>query len=258
MLPSMTDAKDTHQKRLEQLQVLLVDAQIWSQAEGRKIAILFEGRDAAGKDGAIKRITEPLSIRQTRVIALPKPSDREKSQWWFQRYVAHLPASGEWVLFNRSWYNRAGVERVMGFSSTHEQETFLRDVRPFESMLHGSDITLIKFWLDISKDEQAGRLKDRRSDPLKRLKVSDLDKVAQDKWADYSEARDDMLQRSHHEDGPWYCVKTNNKKKARENIIRHILTIIGCPTCSDMPEPPDPDVVFSYDEVIAGNQTLFE
>lgn len=258
MLRVMTDTKDTHQKRLEHLQVSLVDAQIWSQAEGKKIIIVFEGRDAAGKDGAIKRIVEPLSIRQTRVVALPKPSDREKSQWWFQRYVAHLPASGEWALFNRSWYNRAGVERVMGFSSAHEQETFLRDVRPFETMLHDSDITLIKFWLDISKDEQKSRLEARRSDPLKRLKVSDLDKVAQDKWADYSRARDTMLARSHHDEGAWYCVKTNNKKKARENIIRHILTVIGCPSYSLAPEPPDPEVVFSYDEVIAGHKTLFK
>ncbi|MFT4090789.1 MAG: polyphosphate kinase 2 [Asticcacaulis sp.] len=254
----MTDAKDNHLYRLEQLQIALVDAQIWSLAEGRKIAIVFEGRDAAGKDGAIKRITEPLSIRQTRVVALPKPSDREKGQWWFQRYVAHLPAAGEWALFNRSWYNRAGVEKVMGFSTAQEQETFLRDVRPFEAMLRGADITLIKFWLDISKDEQKERLDERRSDPLKRLKVSDLDKVAQNKWADYSHARDVMLERSHHADAPWYCVRTNNKKKARENIIRHILTTIGCPTYTTAPDAPDPEVVFNYDEVIAGNKTLFK
>jgi len=254
----MSDAKDTHQKRLERLQIALVEAQIWSQAEGRKIAIVFEGRDAAGKDGAIKRITEPLSVRQTRVVALPKPSDREKSQWWFQRYVAYLPASGEWTLFNRSWYNRAGVERVMGFSTPHEQEMFLRDVRPFEAMLHDADITLIKLWLDISKDEQKQRLAERRADPLKQLKVSDLDKVAQDKWADYSQARDTMLERSHHEDGPWYCVKTNNKKVARENIIRHILKTIGCPSHTTELQPPDPEVVFSYDEVVNGQKHLFK
>lgn len=254
--PAKSD--EDSEARLIRLQTALVDAQIWSQAEGKKVCVVFEGRDSAGKDGAIKRIIEHLSIRQTRVVALPKPSDREKTQWWFQRYTAHLPAAGEWALFNRSWYNRAGVEKVMGFSSAHEQEIFLRDVTPFEAMLADSDIILIKYWLDISKAEQKERLDERRADPLKRLKVSPLDAVAQDKWADYSAARDDMLRRSHHKDGAWTCIKTDNKKKARENIIRHMLHSIGCPSYSVTVEAPDPGIVFSYDAVIEGKQTLFE
>ncbi|MDC7685250.1 polyphosphate kinase 2 [Asticcacaulis sp. BYS171W] len=252
----MTD--DDYEAELARLQTALVDAQIWSQAEGKKVCIVFEGRDSAGKDGVIKRITEHLSVRQTRVMALPKPSDREKTQWWFQRYAAHLPAAGEWAIFNRSWYNRAGVEKVMGFSTPHEQEIFLRDVASFESMLADSDIVLIKFWLDISKDEQKERLDDRRSDPLKRLKVSPLDAVAQEKWDAYSAARDEMLRRSHHATGHWTCVKTDKKKKARLNTIRHVLHAIGCPDYTVSVETPDPEVVFSYDAVIEGKQALFK
>ncbi|MDC7693242.1 polyphosphate kinase 2 [Asticcacaulis sp. DXS10W] len=252
----MTD--DEYEAELARLQVALVDAQIWAQAEGKKICIVFEGRDSAGKDGAIKRITEHLSVRQTRIIALPKPSDREKSQWWFQRYAEHLPAAGEWVIFNRSWYNRAGVEKVMGFSTPQEQEIFLRDVTPFETMLDDAGIILIKLWLDISKKEQKARLDDRRADPLKRLKVSPLDAVAQEKWDAYSAARDEMLRRSHHAGGPWTCVKTDKKKDARLNTIRHILHILGCPAYSlDVPAP-DADIVFGYDKVIAGERELFK
>ncbi|MFT3996539.1 MAG: polyphosphate kinase 2 [Asticcacaulis sp.] len=249
---------DAYEAELVRLQVALVDAQIWSQTEGRKICIVLEGRDSAGKDGAIKRITEHLSVRQTRIIALPKPSDREKTQWWFQRYTEHLPAAGEWVLFNRSWYNRAGVEKVMGFSSPQEQEVFLRDVVPYETMLADANITLVKLWLDISKKEQKKRLADRRADPLKRLKVSALDAVAQDKWDEYSSARDEMLRRSHHPNAPWHCVCTDDKKAARLNIIRHLLSAIGCPTYSVDTPPADPDILYSYDRVIAGEKELFK
>ncbi|ESQ85479.1 polyphosphate kinase [Asticcacaulis sp. AC460] len=242
--------------RQEKLQVALVDTQIWGMAKGRKVVILFEGRDAAGKDGAIKRITEVLSVRKTRVIALPKPTEFDKGAWWFQRYVAHLPTAGEWALYNRSWYNRAGVEKVMGFSTPEEQETFLRDVPAFESMLTDSGITLIKLWLDISRDEQKERLDARRSDPLKRLKVSDLDAVAQERWGDYSKARDEMLKRTHHEHGPWICIATDSKKKARENILRHLITTLGCPDLSVKVSPPDPEIVFTYDQVIEGKKKL--
>ncbi|HVZ28753.1 MAG TPA: polyphosphate kinase 2 [Asticcacaulis sp.] len=248
--------KKEAEERLEQLQIALVDAQIWSMKEGKKICIIFEGRDAAGKDGAIKRLTECLSIRQTRIVALPKPSDREKGEWWFQRYVAELPSAGEWTVFNRSWYNRAGVERVMGFSTPEEQEIFLRDTPGFESMIEHSGIMLIKLWLDISRDEQKERLDDRRGDPRKRLKVSPLDAVAQDRWDDYSDARDDMLRRTHSEHVPWICVATDSKTKARENIIRYVLKTIGCPSYSVDVDGPDPEVVFSYDAVINGKKKL--
>ncbi len=250
--------KDEALARMEQLQIALVDAQIWTTKEGRKICIVFEGRDAAGKDGAIKRLTECLSIRQTRIIALPKPTDHEKGEWWFQRYISHLPASGEWAIFNRSWYNRAGVEKVMGFSTPEEQETFIRDVPGFEAMLVHSGVHIIKLWLDISRDEQKERLDARRADPRKRLKVSPLDAVAQERWNDYTKARDDMLRRSHTESAPWICVATDSKVKAREAIVRHVLTIIGCKDYSVKVGAPDPDILFSYDEVIDGKKALVE
>ncbi len=253
-----SDKKDAAEARLEQLQIALVDAQIWSQKEGKRLCIVFEGRDAAGKDGAIKRITECLSIRQTRVIALPKPTDREQGEWWFQRYASELPTAGEWVMFNRSWYNRAGVEKVMGFSTPLQQEAFIRDVPAFEGLLVRSDITLVKLWLDISRDEQKKRLDDRRSDPRKRLKVSSLDAVAQDRWSDYSAARDEMLRRSHSEETPWTCVMTDNKTKARENIILYLLKAIGCPKYSVKVPEPDADVIFSYDDVITGKKSLYK
>ncbi|MBW8882029.1 MAG: polyphosphate kinase 2 [Asticcacaulis sp.] len=252
----MSKTKDEEaEARLRELQIALVDTQIWAMKNGRKVCILFEGRDAAGKDGAIKRLTETLSVRNTRVIALPKPSDFDRGAWWFQRYVNHLPTAGEWVIYNRSWYNRAGVEKVMGFSTPEEQETFIRDVPDFEGMLVRSGITLIKLWLDISREEQKERLDDRRGDPAKRLKVSGLDAVAQERWSDYSKARDDMLRRSHHDDGHWICIATDSKKKAREHILRHVLTVLNCPDMAAV-EPPDPDVVFSYSEVINGKRKL--
>ena len=246
------DAAET----LAHLQIGLVDAQMHTIKTGRKICIVLEGRDAAGKDGSIKRITEVLSARNTRVVALPKPTDREHGQWWFQRYVSQLPTAGEWVIFNRSWYNRAGVERVMGFSTPQEQEAFLRDVPEFERLLVRAGITLIKLWLDISREEQKERLDARRTDPRKRLKVSDLDAVAQAKWDDYTAARDDMLRRTHTVEAPWNCVHTDKKPKARQGIIRHILTSVGCPESSIEITGPDDKVVFPYDRVISGERTL--
>ncbi|MDV6332970.1 polyphosphate kinase 2 [Asticcacaulis sp. 201] len=253
---SHEDKKKAAEARLETLQVALVDTQIWTLANGKKVCILFEGRDAAGKDGAIKRLTECLSVRNTHIVALPKPTDFDRGAWWFQRYVNHLPSTGEWIVYNRSWYNRAGVEKVMGFSTPEAQETFIHDVPDFESMIVRSGITLIKLWLDISREEQKARLDDRRADPRKKLKVSDLDQVAQDRWDDYSAARDDMLRRSHHEHGPWMCVATDSKVKARENIIRHVLHIVNCPHVASTIDAPDPDILFSYSEVIEGRKIL--
>jgi polyphosphate kinase 2 len=236
-----------YEEELAALQVALVHWQQRAMARGEKALVIFEGRDAAGKDGAIKRIDEHLSNRATRVVALPKPSDREHSQWYFQRYVSHLPAGGELVLFNRSWYNRGGVEPVMGFCTRDEHETFLKIVPAFESMLVGSGVTLIKLWLDISKDEQDRRLDERRSNPLKALKVSPLDAVAQEKWKDYSAARDTMLARTHTEATPWYCVRGDHKKPARLNIIRHLLGELAPAKLRKGVEAPDPAVLFRFE-----------
>jgi polyphosphate kinase 2 len=232
---------------LPKLQLRLVQMQINAMKKNDKICIVVEGRDGAGKDGLIKRITEHLSTRQTRVIALPKPSDREESQWWFQRYVAHLPACGEIVIFNRSWYNRAGVERVMKFSTKDQQEQFLRDAPEFERMLVEAGIKLVKLWLDIDKGEQKKRLGARRSDPLKQLKVSDMDKVAEAKWDDYSKARDEMLKRTHSAVAPWICVRTDDKKVARIEVMRFLVDQLAPADISADIEPTDSAVVFPFE-----------
>lgn len=239
-------AKDDDDE-LEALQVALVRFQQHAIEAGERDLVIFEGRDTAGKDGAIKRIVEHLSIRSTRVVALPKPTERERGQWYFQRYVEHLPAKGELVILNRSWYNRAGVEKVMGFSSPDEQETFLRDVPVFERMLVGSGVQVVKLWLDISRREQAERLEARKSDPLKALKVSPLDAVAQEKWADYSAARDEMLRRTHIAEAPWTVVHTDRKPMARANIMRHLLLQLAPPSIAGGIDPPDPDVLFPFE-----------
>jgi polyphosphate kinase 2 len=239
---------DAYLHDLEKLQVALVEAQIWAMDKGKKLVVIFEGRDAAGKDGTIQRIVEHLSARNTRVVALPKPSDRQQTWWWFQRYVAYLPAAGEWVMFNRSWYNRAGVERVMGFSTPEQQEEFLRNAPDFERLLIESGITLVKYWLDIDKDEQAERLEQRRTDPLRVLKTSSLDIEAQKRWKDYSKARDEMLLRTHSPIAPWICVRADHKKKARLNVIRHLLHAIDCPHHVAKFDKPDPEVVFQFEK----------
>jgi polyphosphate kinase len=234
--------KSDYEAELKRLQISVVETQAWTMEQGRKTLILLEGRDTAGKDGAIKRITEYMAPRQTRVVALPKPTERETSQWYFQRYVPHLPAGGETVLFNRSWYNRAGVEPVMGFCTPIEYEQFLGDAPRFEQMLTGSGVTIIKLWLDISKQEQAGRLEARVEDPLKRFKVSPLDAEAQARWDAYTVARDRMLHETDHKTARWTVVATDDKKTARLNIIRHILRTIGGPGAGA--DKPDRDVVF--------------
>lgn len=234
---------DDYERDLEKLQIELVETQAWAIEKGLKVLIVLEGRDTAGKDGAIKRITEFMSPRQTRVVALPKPTERETSQWYFQRYVPHIPAGGETVLFNRSWYNRGGVEPVMGFCTPEQHEQFLKDAPRFEKSLVESGLVLIKFWLDISKDEQARRLEERREDPLKRFKVSSLDAEAQTRWDAYSAARDRMLEATHSDRAPWTVVATDDKKAARLNIIRHILKTLDRPG-ADV-EAPDKDIVFA-------------
>jgi polyphosphate kinase 2 len=229
------------------LQADLVRYQQWAMAEGAKVVIIFEGRDGAGKDGSIKRITEHLAPRNTRVISLPKPSDRQRTEWWFQRYARFLPAAGELVLFNRSWYNRAGVERVMDFCTEKETKDFLRDAPAFERMLAETDIRIVKFWLDISKDAQAKRLEARRRDPLKALKVSDLDAVAQAKWKAYSKARDEMLVRTHTDFAPWTIIHTDHKKQARLSVIRYLLRTLGPPKIAGPVQAPDPNVCFDFE-----------
>jgi len=236
-----------HYKRdLEALQIQLVDTQAWTIEQGHKVLIVFEGRDSAGKDGAIKRINEYMSPRQTRVVALPKPTERETGQWYFQRYVPHLPAAGETVILNRSWYNRGGVEPVMGFCTPEQHERFLKNAPLFEALLVEADTVLIKLWLDISKGEQDKRLTERVNDPLKRFKVSSLDAEAQKRWDAYSAARDQMLAATHTEAAPWMVVATDDKKAARLNVMRHILKRLGRPGLDV--DAPDKDILFPADK----------
>lgn len=237
---------DDYQAELERLQLKLIEAQAWAIEKGLKVVMVFEGRDAAGKDGSITRLTEYMSPRQTRVFALPKPSERESSQWYFQRYVPHLPGAGETAIFNRSWYNRAGVEPVMEFCTPKQHEQFLKDAPRFERMLIDSGILLIKLWFDISKEEQAERLAERVADPLKRFKISPLDAEAQKRWDAYSAARDRMLAETHTAHAPWMVVATDHKKTARLNVIRHVLNRLDAPGVG--PEKPDKDVVFPADK----------
>jgi polyphosphate kinase 2 len=241
-----TDAghsKKAYKHDLRDLQIELVKIQRQAIAHNHRILVIFEGRDAAGKDGVIKRITEHLSPRETRVVALGKPSDRDTRSWYFQRYTPHLPADGEIVLFNRSWYNRAGVERVMGFASDDQIEAFYDNVGAFEKMLVGDGIQILKYYLDISKPEQARRLADRDEDPLKQWKKSPIDAVALKKWDDYTAARDDMLGRTSFMHAPWFTVRTDDKRQARLNAIRHIIKSIDCPETNKALAVPDENIV---------------
>jgi polyphosphate kinase 2 len=238
---------DDGSDEIEALQIELVRYQQAAIMSGAKDLVIFEGRDTAGKDGAIKRIVEHLSVRNTRVVALPKPTDRERTEWYFQRYVRYLPAAGELVVLNRSWYNRGGVEPVMGFCTPKEHETFLRDAPPFEAMLVENGIRIVKLWLDISKDEQARRLKARTTDPLKTLKISPLDAVAQEKWEEYSAARDQMLRRTHTDEAPWTIVHTDKKKAARIAIMRHLLKVLATKDIAKAVPKPDPKVLFKFE-----------
>jgi polyphosphate kinase 2 len=211
-------------RELHRLQVELVKLQDWVVAHKKKIVVVFEGRDSAGKGGVISRLTQRLNPRVCRVAALPAPSDREKTQWYFQRYISHLPAGGEIVLFDRSWYNRAGVETVMDFCTEEEGEEFFRTVPEFEKMLIGSGIQLIKYWFSIQDEDQQFRFQARIHDPLKRWKLSPMDLESRKRWEDYTAAKEVMLKRTHNPEAPWWIVPAENKKRARLNCINHFLS----------------------------------
>jgi polyphosphate kinase 2 len=219
-------ARHIYFNELIRLQKELIKLQDWVVATGERIVVIFEGRDSAGKGGAIKRITQRLNPRVCRVAALPAPNDREKTQWYFQRYVAHLPAAGEIVLFDRSWYNRAGVERVMGFCTDAQYEEFFESVPEFERMLVRSGIRLIKYWFSISDDEQESRFMSRIYDPLKQWKLSPMDLESRRRWEDYTKAKEVMFERTHIPEAPWWVVEGDDKKKARLNCINHLLSQI--------------------------------
>jgi len=228
-------ARQQYFKDLFRLQGELVKLQDWVQHSRQKVVILFEGRDAAGKGGVIKRITQRLNPRVARVAALPAPNDRERTQWYFQRYVAHLPAAGEMVLFDRSWYNRAGVERVMGFCTDDEYEEFFRTVPEFEKMLVRSGITLVKYWFSITDEEQHLRFLGRIHDPLKQWKLSPMDLESRVRWEAYTKAKETMLERTHIAEAPWWVVQAVDKKKARLNCIAHLLSQLPY---QEVPHPP--------------------
>ncbi len=213
--------------KLAELQIELVKLQEWVKAEGVRVVVIFEGRDAAGKGGVIKRITEKLNPRVCKVVALGIPTEKEKTQWYFQRYVPHLPAAGEIVLFDRSWYNRAGVEKVMGFCTDDQYEEFLRSCPAFEKMLVRSGIILIKYWFSVSDDEQERRFQDRINDPTKRWKISPMDVESRKHWVEYSKAKDNMFAYTDIKQAPWFVVEANIKKHARINCISHFLSKIN-------------------------------
>ena len=219
-------SKKEYEKELSRLQLELVRLQEWIVAKGLKVVVLFEGRDTAGKGGNIRRITEKTNPRVVRSVALGTPSDRERSQWYFQRYVAQLPAAGEMVLFDRSWYNRAGVERVMGYCTDAEYEEFMRTCPQFERIIQGSGIVLLKYWLSVSDEEQERRFMARLEDPEKRWKLSPTDIEARARWVDYAEAKDEMFAHTDKKDSPWYVVEADDKRTARLNLISHLLSQI--------------------------------
>ena len=237
--------REIYDEKLAELHLELVKMQYWIKETGQKVVLIFEGRDAAGKGGAIKCITEPLNPRGARIVALGTPSDKEKTQWYFQRYVAHLPAAGEIVLFDRSWYNRAGVEHVMGFCTDEEYTEFLRSCPEFERMLVRSGIVLLKYWFSVSDDEQEKRFKDRAGDPARRWKLSPMDLESMPKWVEYSKAKDEMFRHTDIKQAPWWTVEADNKRRARLNGIAHILSSVpykdAIPPPLDLPHRRPPD-----------------
>ncbi|WP_310439916.1 polyphosphate kinase 2 [Sulfuricurvum sp.] len=239
-----------YESELKNLQIELLKLQNHVKDKGLKILMIFEGRDAAGKGGTIKRITEHLNPRGARVVALDKPSDVEKTQWYFQRYTQHLPSAGEIVLFDRSWYNRGGVEPVMGFCTPQEHQEFLNQVGEFEHMLVSSGIILFKFYFSVSKDEQAKRFKERKTDPLKQFKLSPVDAKSQDLWDKYTEMKYSMLRASHTGNAPWVIIRSDNKKKARINCIKHILSGVQYSTSKQ------PDLNISKKILIWGDEEI--
>jgi len=234
-----------YEDHMLELQRELLKAQRWVEAAGERIILLFEGRDAAGKGGTIKRFTEHMNPRTARVVALQKPTERERTQWYFQRYIAHLPAAGEIVLFDRSWYNRAGVERVMGFCTPNEYLEFMRQCPEFERMLTRSGIRLFKFWFSVSREEQRRRFSMRETDPLKQWKLSPIDRVSLGKWDDYTEAKEAMFFYTDTADAPWTIVKSDDKRRARLNAMQHFLATLGY-------EGKDRSIVTGPDPLIVG------
>lgn len=256
MSPESPVSKTVYKRQLRNLQIELVKLQRHFIAGNDRILIILEGRDAAGKDGVIKRIVQHLSPRDTRVVALGKPSDRDRSTWYFQRYVPYLPAASEMVLFNRSWYNRAGVERVMGFCSLPEYEEFMDSVIEFEHMLVRSGVKMMKYYLDISHAEQERRLQARKVNPLKQWKISPIDAKALDFWDDYSLARDEMLARTHTAAAPWTIVHADDKRQARLNVISDILTRLRYDGKDARLVQPDTHIVMNYDQDSFANNHL--
>jgi len=248
-----------YEKLKTELQIELLKLDSWVQANGCKIVLLFEGRDAAGKGGTIKRFMEHLNPRSARVAALTKPTERERTQWFFQRYVKHLPAAGEIVFFDRSWYNRAGVERVMGFCTAAEYEEFMRSAPDFELMLVNSGIMLFKYWFSVSKEEQRRRFTARKTDPLKRWKLSPIDKESLTKWSEYTAAKKEMFLRTDTQWGPWTIVKSDDKKRARINCMRDLLSKIDY----DQKDPriakePEPEIAAEVTQLLAYDRSLMD
>ena len=244
-------------ERMERLQAELLKAQGWIKETGERIVVLFEGRDAAGKGGTIKRFMEHLNPRGARVVALEKPSDREKAQWYFQRYIEHLPSAGEMVFFDRSWYNRAGVERVMGFCSANDYLEFMRQCPELERMLVRSGIRLYKYWFSVTQEEQRRRFKARETDPLKQWKLSPIDRASLDKWDDYTEAKEAMFFYTDTADAPWIIVKSDCKKRARLNSMEHFLSTLAYPNKDRrIVNGPDPLIVGSTAHVIGRDEHI--
>ena len=239
-----------YEKEMQRLQIELVKLQQWIKENDKKVIVVFEGRDASGKGGTIKRITQKLNARICRVAALPVPTDREKGQWYFQRFISYFPAAGEMVLFDRSWYNRAGVEKVMGFCTDEEYNKFLEDCPKFEDLIISSGIILIKYWFSVSRKEQLKRLNDRNEDITKRWKLGSIDIASVNKWDDYSKARDVMFEHTDTQNSPWYIVQTDIKKHARINCISHLLSCFDYGNYSypkkEMPSPKKSEYTQEY------------
>ena len=243
--------KTAYERELGRLQIELVKMQEWIKESGHRVVVLFEGRDAAGKGGTIKRITEAMNPRNCQVVALPAPTEREKTMWYFQRYVAHLPAAGEIVMFDRSWYNRAGVERVMGFCEPTEYLEFMRQTPEFERMLVRSGIRLFKYWFSVTQSAQRARFSSRETDPLKRWKLSPIDKASLGRWDDYTEAKEAMFFYTDTADAPWTVIKSNDKKRARLACIRHFLASVEYPgKDAQLVSKPDPALVSGAGQVV--------
>ena len=246
-----------YEAELARLQIELVKLQEWIKHQGLKVVVIFEGRDAAGKGGVIKRIAQSLNPRVCRIVALATPTEREKTQWYFQRYVPHLPAAGEMVLFDRSWYNRAGVERVMGFCTEDEYREFLRSCPEFERMLVRSGIILVKYWFSVSDEEQERRFEGRITDPTKRWKLSPMDLESRKRWVEYSKAKDDMFAHTDIKQAPWYVVEADEKKRARLNCIRHLLSLVPYQDLTPAPiELPPRQEAAGYVRPPIGDQTF--